>query len=202
MIESDIVICNLALGHVGNSDGIASLTEASTPARACKQFYAQTVDEVLRDFDWPFARTFEALALVAEDPTTEWDFSYRYPNGALAVRRILSDAGRVDTAATRVPWILGRDSAGLLLFADKADAVVAYTARVDAVGLYPPDFGQAVALKLAAWIAPQVTGGDPAKLGARAFGLYREQLELAQLNALLEERQDLAPESDFLSARD
>lgn len=202
MADADIVICNLALAHVGNSDGIASLTEASTPARACKQFYAQTVDEVLRDFNWPFARTFEALALVAEEPTTEWSYSYRYPAEALAIRRILSDAGRVDSASTRVPFIGGRDASGRLLYTDKDDAVVEYTARVDEVGIYPPDFVQAVALKLATWIAPQVTGGDPAKLGSRAFALYREQLELAQVNAVLEESQDQAPDSDFISSRD
>lgn len=201
MASADIEICNLALAHLGNSDGIANFTEASTPARACKQFYAQVIDEVLRDFPWSFARTFEALALVQAAPTAEWAFSYRYPSGALAIRRIPSGC-RVDTAETRIPYIVARDASGLLLLTDKEDATVEYTARVDDVGLYPPDFVQTAALKLAAWIAPQVTGGDPAKLGSRALALYREQLELAQVNTLLEERADLEPESGFISSRD
>src|SRR4051812_32897245 len=101
MSQTDVGICNMALGHLAVGKAIGALTEASQEARACLRFYEQARDEVLRDFPWPFATTVEALALVAVQPTTEWGYSYRYPLNCLALRRIPSGV-RNDTRGTTV----------------------------------------------------------------------------------------------------
>ncbi len=200
MAASETEICNLALAHCGNSNGIASLTERSAPARACSLFYAQVRDEVLREFPWPFTRTFAALALVAEQPTTEWAYSYRYPASCFRLVRLLSGM-RVDTEATRVPFRMGADAQGRLLYTDLPEAVAEYYAAVTDVSRFSPDFVQTVALKLAAMIAPTVTGGDPTKLGLRALQLYQMQLAIARTTAANEDQPDVDADSAFILAR-
>lgn len=201
MAASDVVICNLALAHVGSTKGIASLTERSEEARSCQRFYEQTRDEVLQAFPWPFAAAVSPLALVAEDPTDEWAYSYRLPADCLAPRRIQNGLSRVDTPATRVPYAVIRDASGLLVLTDKESAVLEYTMRATDPAFYPPDFVQCLALKLAVWIAPAVTKGDPGKLGVRAFQLYQLQLAEAWASAANVGQADPAPESDFITCR-
>jgi hypothetical protein len=197
---SEAEICNLALGAIGSSKGIASLTEASTPARACKLNFAQVRDEVLEAFPWPFATVIDTLGLVATAPNSEWAYSYRYPAGALTFRRILSGT-RNDTPQTRVAFKHGQDTSGRLLFTDRADAEGEWTVRITDVARFSPAFVAALAYKLAAAIAPQVTGGDPYKLGLRALQRYAMQIAEAKAAAANEEQPDLPPESETILAR-
>lgn len=202
MLSSDVALCNLALSHLGISTVIQSMTERSKEAQACTAFYQQTLEEVLRDFPWPFATVTGALALVAANPTTEWAFSYRVPSDALNLRRILSPCGRVETLRSRVPFRLGSDAQGLLIFTDQEDAVGEWTSRESLLAVRPPDFVQAHALLLAGYLAPRVTKGDDAKLGDRALKLYAWRLDTAWENAARESVADLPPESEFISCRD
>lgn len=200
---TDAEICTLALSHLGVSIEINNLeTEKSKEAQACRRFYATTRDEVLRDFSWPFAKVIEALALVEEDPNTEWGFSYRYPSGCLKVRRVLNGSGvRVDTEDTRVPFTEGRDTTGLLIFTDQEDAEVEYTMRETDTERYPADFVDTLSLLLASKIGPRVAGGDQFKLADRALKLYAWRKAVAEANAANEEQVDKDGPSGFERAR-
>lgn len=201
MPVAEIDLYNLALSHVGNSKECQSTDENSAEARACRRFYAQTRDEILREFPWPFAKVTVALALVEDDPTTEWTYAYRYPVDCLYFRRILGDC-RMEIRETRVPYLVGRDSNGKLLYTDREDAVAEYTTAVEDTSTFDPLFAQAVAFKLGFYIAPRVTAGDPFKLGARAFGLYRQTMEQAADMALNEQQDDPDPDSTFMLVRE
>lgn len=199
---SAVDLCNLALSHLGVSTEIANLeTEKSKEAQACRRFYPVTRDEALRDFPWPFATAIGALALVEEAPTVEWGYAYRYPAACLAVRRILSGAGRVERPDTRIPYRIARDAAGLLILTDQPQAEAEWTVLVDDPQQYPPDFVAAVALLLAANIAPRVTGGDQFKLGALAFQKYLLSVDKARATAANEESADRPADSEFLTVR-
>lgn len=207
MATSNTAICNRALRHIGVSKTIAALTDRSAEARGCLDFYDDVVDEVLRDFDWPFARRFVSLAQVSADPTSEWKYSYRMPSDTIAVRRILNGSGvRAETAATKIPFLYLSDAQGGLLYTDLAastavPAVVRYTARVTDVSQFPPDFGRSVELLLAAYLAPSLTEGDELKLRERAFALYAQRLGMAKVNAANEDRSDMPPDSEFVTER-
>lgn len=201
-MASEIEICNMALAHIGVSIPIANLDEASKEAQACKLFYAQTRDAVLRDFAWPFAGRFVALALVEEDPTGEWAFSYRYPTDAHTIRRILNPATRNDSRQSRIPYRLANDAEGLVILTDQEDAEAEYTFKVTNPGWFAPDFVSALALRLAADIAPQLTGGDPFKMGERALKLYAVQIGFARSNAANEEQPDETPDAEAIRARE
>lgn len=204
-MSSELDICNMALSHLGVSTEIQNLaTERSKEAQACRRFFENARDEVLRDFDWSFARRREVLALVETDPNTDWHYSYRKPAGAVAVRSLPNDAGiRVDTTASRVVFVEGSDATGELIFTDQTDAEVSYTHRETDPEKFPPDFVSALALLLAARIGPRVAGGDQFKLADRAFGLYQLAIRKAWANALNEnERREEAPDAEMIRVRD
>lgn len=201
MASSETDLCNLALAHLANGNLITSLTERSAEARACNQFYAQVRDEVLRDAPWPCTTTFADLAMVEEDPTEEWAFSYREPADCLVLRRIRSGLTRNDDPTSRVPWRKGSDTQGGLIYTDQSEATCEYSRRESDVTRYPPDLVQAIAALLATYIAPKVTGGDQFKLGGRAFQLYQALIARARANMANESQPDLEPDSPSIAAR-
>lgn len=200
MATSEIMIANYALGHLGIGNQIVAFTEQSKPAQACLQFYAQTRDEVLREFPWPFATVTVAPALVATDPTTEWGYSYRYPSDAISLQGFLTGGPR--NSPVQVVHAISEDATGLVIYTDQPDAVIQYTKRVTNPVFFPPDFTQAVAYLLASYIAPQVAGGDQFKLGATAFQKYQYQVSKAAAASTREELPDRAPDGELVRARE
>ncbi len=194
-------IANLALSHLGAGVTIADLdTEDSAEARACRAFYAQARQQTLRDFAWPWATKFADLGLLEEEPTDEWDYSYTYPSDCLRMRRILSGS-RNDSRQTRVAYRVVYGTAGAEIYTDMEDAVVEYTQDITDTDRIPSDATMAISLRLAAYIAPRVTGGDPFKMGARAMQLYMAELAIARANAVQDEQAEEPPESEFILGR-
>jgi hypothetical protein len=201
-VTSSTDIANQALGHLGVQYQIADIAEGSPEALACTLYYDQARDEVLRDFPWPFATEIGALALVAEDPNDEWYYSYRYPAGAVRFRRILNDTRRLHTADTTVAMRIGSDATGRLIFTDHQDAYGEWTSNITDVTKFPPDYVACLVFKLATYIAPRVTAGDPNNLRDWAAQMYLYHLGRAQANALNEEMPDTPPDSEFIRVRE
>lgn len=201
-MASKTEICNQSLSHLGIGKEIANFTtEASQEAQACRRFYDQALEATLRDFNWPFATKFAALGLIEEDPTTEWSYSYRYPTDCLKIRRILSGV-RNDKRDTRVEYKVGQDDSGLLIYTDMEDAEIEYTLNATDPQFYPSDFTNALAFRLAMYIAPRLTGGDPFKMGDRAAKMYDYEVSRAKATALNEEQETVEAESEFIRARE
>jgi hypothetical protein len=199
-------IWNMALGLIGVADEVQDPdADQSKEATACRRFWQTARDETIREFPWPRLRMTEELQLVTDYTAVdgaEWLYSYRMPDSCAVVRRIPSGVSRVDTAATVIPYALGRDDAGALIFTDLEDATVEFTYLEDDVTRYTPDLVSTIALLLASRIAPRF-GPEAVKLGDRAFKLYIERRSAARATALNEVRPDVAiDDSTFLSARD
>ena len=192
----------MALSHLGSSKEIANLdSERSNEAAACRMFYDQARELTLRAFWWPFATKIAALALVSEDPNTEWGFSYRYPADCLEHRRILSGI-RNDTRSTRVSSKIAQDVTGPVIFSDMENAYSEYTANIENVNLFTVDFEMALSYRIAAMIAPRVTGGDPFKMGDKAFQMFALQVDQAKVSAANEEQPDIEPDSELILTRE
>lgn len=220
-VASQLQICNNALAHLAVGRVITtSILEETEQARACNRFYDQCRDEILRDFNWPFARKYAALIVVAGTDalppvpaSPDWQYAYRMPVDCLRPRRIPS-GNRREVEATRVPFWVGQDQNGALIYTDFApqDATATsvalpqleYTVTFPNPGdeaLFAPDFAQMFSLLLAVYIAPAVTGGDPYKLGQRAMQMYEWARQRAQNNAFGAQQFDFPPESEFVRAR-
>lgn len=200
-MASKVGIVNMALGHLAVSKAIASITEKSEEARAANLYYDTALEMILRDAPWPFATKISSLALVEEDPTDEWGYSYRYPTDCLRIKRILSGV-RNDTRQSRVPYKILSDSQGLLVYTDEETAKMEYTAKAEDPQFYPPDFTLAFSFLLAALMANRLTGGDQFKKGAEARGMYIAMVSAAQSNANNEEQNDEEPDSEFIRERE
>lgn len=204
-MASSTEIANLALAHLGTGKQIASLTERSAEAAACKKFFETARKATLRDFKWPIATKIAALGLVTEDgdtghPTDEYQYSYRLPSDCLFARRILSGT-RNDTTSTRIHYRLIHDAAGPLILTDKEDAELEYTVNHDDYEHYTPDMIMALSYRLAAYIAPLVSKGDVFKLRTEALKMYQFEISTAQAAAFNEEAAEEAPDSEFIRAR-
>lgn len=194
-------ICNLALSHLGVGKEIANIdTEQSEEASACRRFYESARDATLRDFNWPFATRYEELGLIEEDPNDEWDYSYRYPTNCLRIRKILSGI-RNDTRQSRVPYQIAQDDAGRILFTDQEDACIVYTRKETDPDKYTSDFVLAFSFRLANYIAPRLTAGDPFGLGKRALEMYSYEISVAAANAMNEQQDEELVDSELIRAR-
>lgn len=189
-MTTQLRVANLALGHLAIGRPLASINESTQPARVMKQFYDQARDETLREFNWPFARKFATLALVATAPVPDWGFSYRYPDDCLFVRDVYTVTRRPLESTARTPYSVGQDDSGRLVYASTASLKIEYTVAIDEE-YWPPDFAAAVSFLLAWYASPSITGGDPQKLGDRARSAYQEAIARAQLAGENEQDEDL-----------
>ncbi len=195
-------VCNMALSHLGISKEIGNVTtEQSTEAAACRRFYDSTRESVLTDYAWPFAARFYILNLVEESPNNEWAYSYRYPSGCLTIRRILSGL-REDTDDSKIPYKIAQDDQGILIYTDKEDAEVEYTADVDDEDLFSASFKLALSYRLAGYIAPRLTAGDPFKLGDKAMAKYELEISKAVATAFNENKMNSPQNTPSIQARE
>lgn len=199
-MASKTTIYNLAISHLGTGKTVQDYTEPSAEAVICTRFYDITLEEVLRDFHWPFARRVAALSLIEEDPTDEWGYSYGYPSDCAKFRRILSGV-RNDTRQSKVPFVITHGSTQRAIFCDVEDAVGEWTKKVTDVGRFPADFMMALSLRLAYYVSPALTKGDPFKLGEKALLKYNMEIQAAQANSLGEEQDEEEPDSLFVRER-
>lgn len=201
-MPTDTEISNLSLSHIGIGVEIAALeTESSEEAGACRRYFTQARNEVLRAFPWSFATQIIAIALIETDPNTEWGYSYRYPTDCIFFRRIQS-GNRNDSRQSRIAYKIAQDSNARLIYTDQADAVGEYTISVTDTKYFPPDFVSALSLLLASYIAPRLTSGDPFKMGELAMKRYIVQKSIAQGNSANEEQPDEIVEGEFITGRD
>lgn len=198
IVKTDIA--NMALGHLQVSYVIGDFDERSQEAAAIRRFYDIVRRHVLRDFAWPFATVFVTLPLVQQNPTPEWKYSYRYPSNSLMFRRILSGL-RNDNRQSRVPYRLGADDQGQLIYCSRTNAMAEYTKDVTDTQFFQTDFAEALSFLLASRIAPALTAGDPYKLGQAALQMYFNAIRNASANAANEEQPDLPVEAEWIRAR-
>jgi hypothetical protein len=201
-METKTSICNKALAHLAITTQLTDVdTDTTVEAKVCRLFYENARDECLRDFPWPWATRVELLANQTTEPNDEWAYQYDYPTNVSRLVRIFSGV-RPESRSTRIPFRVVTDGTFRYLWTSMDAASIEYVEKVTSPSRYPADFVQAMTLKLAAYIAPALTGGDPAKLGIRALQLYEYQMGRALTNAANESQVEVDPESDFILARE
>lgn len=202
MATSDTNVCNLALIRMGSQVQIQDLvSEQSAEAIACRIALPISRRRCLEYLPWPFAQQYATLALVAEEPNTDWGYSYRWPTDALTITKIVNSAGRtiVDEDNNELVFEAGSDASGRLIFTDYEDAVVKYTALVENPNLYSGTFESALAWLLAADLAMALSRDKALK--AEMMREYQIEVDMA---ARIEENSinpDAEPDSAFIRER-
>lgn len=200
-MTSEVEIYNIALGNIGAQQVVASTTESSNEARACKRFYEFARNEALRALPWPFATRHITLALVEESPNTQWAYSYRYPSDCEKIRRVIPSDITVDTNY-RDAWVVASDDAGKLIFSNQINAQVEYTHRISDPTLFDSLFIDALGWLLATKIAPSLSGNQATAIINRADAKYITARNQAEAEALNEGGVDTSPYCETVAGRE
>ncbi len=197
-------ICNQALLHLKNSKLITDVdTDNTAQSNAFLTFYDDALLEMLREFDWPFAKRYVALALVEEDPEdgVEWGFSYRWPADCERARYLTDGNLNPSAQHPRIAFEVGGDGTGRLIYTNESDAVLVYTADVDDVTVMSARFRRALSYKLAYLVAPVLCGEDRGGLGQKAQMNYEMEMSRAKAEYANERQHEAPPESEFIEGR-
>lgn len=176
-MASEVDICNLALGHLGDTATVASLDppEGSAQAEHCARFYPIARDSLLEMHPWGFATKRVQLAQLGTG-WPEWDYSYAQPSDALNIIAVLppdaSDDYSMGLNYANVPLAAGGsyvpkefsceiDANGAdVIYTDQQDAVLRYTALVTDTTKFSPLFVMSLSWHLASMLAGPILKGD------------------------------------------
>jgi|LSQX01.1.fsa_nt_gb hypothetical protein len=157
---TDLSICNNALVQLGN-EPLLNLTDTTKKAvRLCVQFYDQTVEEVLRAYNWNCATVRDTLTVDETPP--EWGYNYRYALPADCLRVI-------GFSSESVNWKIEN---GYIL-ADTDSGEISYIKLITAADM-DALLRSAVSARLAAYLAFPLT--NSATVAKAMFDLYKEKL--------------------------
>lgn len=157
---TDLSICNNALVQLGN-EPLLNLTDTTKKAvRLCVQFYDQTVEEVLRAYNWNCATVRDTLTV--DETAPAWGYNYRYALPADCLRVI-------GFSSASVNWKIEN---GYIL-ADTDGGEISYIKLITAADM-DALLRSAVSARLAAYLAFPLT--NSATVAKAMFDLYKEKL--------------------------
>lgn len=189
-VSSPADLVNLALGRIGYKKRIGSLYEGSEAAVLALTLYAQTRDELMRQYDWDFAERQIVMTLLksaprggyfppvtwsSQYPPLPWLYEYAYPSDCLKVRSIKPQALFLfDPDPQYNAFSLGDDAPVndqaapvKVLLCNVDGAILTYTGQITNPAQWEADFIEAFAAALGRRMAPGLVGLDPAKMEAQ-----------------------------------
>lgn len=177
-MASEVDICNLALGHLGDNATVASLDppEGSAQAEHCARFYPIARDSLLELHAWNFATRRVQLAELT-NTWVQWDHAYAKPADCIRMLAVIppnvaddyttavgfSPNGVPMLGSTAVPQnyvVELNDDLAEVILTDQEDAVLRYIARVTDTTKFSPLFVMTLAHHLASMLAGPVLKGD------------------------------------------
>lgn len=199
-MASDIDICNLALGHLGDTANVSSIDppEGSAQAEHCARFYPIARDALLEVHTWGFATRRISLALLTSG-WPEWNYAYAQPADALNILEVMPpdatddysqplDQGVFPTSSVAgkyvpQPFSCETDSLGRqVIYTDQVNAVLRYTSNDVDPAKFSPTFTMALSYQLASMLAGPIIKGDAGAAAAKDC-LQKAQLWLSKATA-------------------
>lgn len=150
MITTTTEVCNLALARLGARRIANYESDTSTEAKACRLHFEQVRDGLLRRHQWDFATTSKALSALDDAPLSEYAVAWQVPADC---ERII----RISTGEATAPVTSFARRGRHLLTEDLDACELIYVSNAVAIAEWDSLFIEAVALKLAARIAGDVT---------------------------------------------
>lgn len=180
-MASEVDICNLALGHLGDSATVSSIDppEGSAQAEHCARFYPIARDSLLELHSWGFSATRMTLALLGSG-WPEWAYCYASPGDAVGILSILADDATDDYSVgsnygftqSGVP-IIGSgaytpqtfsqetlEDGSVVIYTNQVNAVCRYTRTITDTTVFSPLFVDALAWYLASYLAGPIIKGE------------------------------------------
>jgi hypothetical protein len=169
-VASEVDICNLALGHIGDSATVSSINppEGSAQAEHCSRFYPIARDALLEMHPWGFATKRINLALLTSG-YPEWEYCYAMPADALNVLAVLPSDATDDYTSPATsggiyspqPFNVETTDGGVnVIYTDQPNAALRYSGLVTDTTKFGPLFTTSLSWLLASYLAGPVIKGD------------------------------------------
>ena len=197
-MATQVDVYNQAMGKIGQQRVITSLGENSVERIQCERFYDVARQGSLRDWDWSFARKFEALqTAIGTTNNTAWTYEYAYPADCLAPRRIKS--GEESTIPhppniETIPFEVATATGYRVIYSNEASATLVYTYDHTDPTTWTSDFVDAISWKLAWYLAVSIAGSE--RWSALAVNGYALPIGSARINNIRDERGRLDRDKD------
>ena len=183
---TELLICNLALGHLritrpitdtGGAGTLAGSADDTEPKRGCDLHYPVVRDALLTQFPWPFARIYATLTVDSASGdgkawNQDWQRSFLYPADCLRTIRFANDRGSwgygVGGSALDDDWwwiphdqyryVIRRDGTTKVILTDvtEADAQFEYVEAVTDATAFDTTFAHTLSFALAAALVPHL----------------------------------------------
>lgn len=180
-MASEVDICNLALGHIGDAATVSSINppEGSAQAEHCSRFYPMARDSLLEMHAWGFATKRVNLASLGS-AWPEWQYCYSVPNDALNLLAVLPPLA-TDDYSEGISWQYSQTGAALatggiyqpqpfnyetledgtlVIYTNQETAMLRYTAYVTDTTAFSPLFVNTLSWYLASMLAGPVIKGE------------------------------------------
>lgn len=180
MIDADI--CNMALGFIGKQP-IVTLDDNTSNAIKCKLYYDVCRQQILRSFQWNFARRQEKLSVIDTD-RKGWRYVYDYPENCLLAYRVFGDGA--ENAEYNVVSV--NDNVKGIACQIK-NAWIDYLYDVKDLSIYPPDLITAFTHLLASKVSIALAGSSATS--AEQYKHYEIAVREAKRNAAIEQNSNL-----------
>lgn len=144
-------VCNSALAHLGESNRIASINDATPLARTLAAVWDEAVDEVLAAHPWNPALRRASIAASADYVPDGGQYSQAFALPSDCVRWLPWRPGHDD-------YFEGEEENGFILSNDAAPLNVRYIGRLDDLTKWRPGMLACLAAKLARKTARAITG--------------------------------------------
>lgn len=196
-MASEIDICNLSLGHLGDEATVSSINppEGSPQAEHCSRFYPIARDSLLERHNWSFATTRASLALIGSS-WPEWQYCYAMPSDVINLLAILPPTATDDySVGTNIIFtqtgypIPGSGSytpqqfsqetledGTVVIYTNQQDAVLRYTRYVTDTTSFSPLFVDTLSWYLASYLAGPILKGEQGAAEAKRCMAMAEML--------------------------
>ena len=190
-MASDVSICNLALGHLGDEATVTSIdpAEGSQQAEHCQRY-----NTVLESHEWGIAtrrRALVELSIADEDMPAGWTHAYAKPNGCLRMLSVLSPYAAGQTVFNLPPApdrvVVSSEEQGeefieevledgqAVLYTNASEAVGRFIELVEDTTKYSALMVNAIARLLASMLAgPIIKGTEGMRVGAAQLKQYMD----------------------------
>lgn len=176
MASSDVVICNLALSHIGSDALLSSINppDGSVESGYCSRYYPVARQELIEMHPWTFSKTRAVLALLSTNPSATWAYAYTEPADLVQPQRILTTS-TLDAygffpfggllRADEVALFTERGSADFesengVILTNEQSAVLLYTRDVTDTSRFTAGFTVALSYLVASYLAGPIIKGS------------------------------------------
>lgn len=222
-MASEVDICNLALGHLGDAATVSSIDppEGSAQAEHCSRFYPIARDSLLELHAWNFATTRVQLASLGSG-WPEWQYCYASPTDAINLLAVLDPNAANDYSVgnnfgftqsgiplvgsgTYTPQPFSQETLAdgtLVIYTNQENAVLRYTRSVTDTTIFSPLFVDALTWYLASYLAGPIIKGDQGAAEAkRCMQMAVGMLAKATASDANQRRTQIAPNVGWIAGR-